>query len=160
MYYLGDVNEGVSNAISSKLEKILERKIQSRKALKRIFYVFIEAIQNIRIHSFTDDAHQVQTGIIVYTQAKNICTLVVNVVSHEQAALLATKYGEINEITQDALKAKYLDILKNGEISEQGGAGLGIITIAMRSTLPIAFEIIKIDDKFALFQSTYCVKID
>jgi hypothetical protein len=53
-----------------------------------------------------------------------------------------------------------MDHLANNQISAKGGAGLGFITIAMKSgnKLDIRFE--KINDDYSLFQMTSAVSIE
>ena len=45
----------------------------------------------------------------------------------------------------------YIDVLTNGEISKKGGAGLGFITIAMKSKNKLNFYIDKIDANLSCF---------
>ena len=65
------------------------------------------------------------------------------------------KFEQIEKINSfddpAALKAFYLEHLENNELSDKGGAGLGFITIAMKSGNKITplFEVI--NDKYSLF---------
>lgn len=159
MYYSGDVGNGISNAITAKLEDILDERIESRQAVKRFFYVFIEAIQNIRIHGVNDQKNHVAAGIVVYLQDKNLCAVMLNIATAEQAEIISERYDAVNKVGSDELKKLYLSVLQNGEISEKGGAGLGIITMAMRSKSQLRYEVIPSEDGFVLFQSSFCVSL-
>lgn len=159
MYYCGDLNFGFGNAIAARLEKLLEESIANRKARKRFFTVFIEAMQNIRIHGCADAQGKVHATVLVYTQGDHVCAYFMNIVSAAQAKLLTRRYSEVNSLSPEALRKKYLDVLQTGEISDKGGAGLGIITIVMRSKNPAAFEVVPISDNYKIFSSTVKVSL-
>ena len=52
---------------------------------------------------------------------------------------------------EKALKAYYLEHLENNTMSDKGGAGLGFITIGMKSGNKLKTEFKKINDDFSLF---------
>ncbi len=160
MYYAGDLNAGFANAISSRLERLLESEIKHRQAERRFFSVFVEAIQNIRLHGCPTTDKKVHAALIVTSDKGKIAAKLLNVVTKSQARLLTRRYNEVNGMDRASLKAKYLDIMKNGDLSSKGGAGLGIITIVLRSQNPSEFKIMPIDDKFEIFESHISVNLD
>jgi len=151
LYYCGDLNFGLANALASRLEVLLEEQVAHRQARKRFFAVFIEAIQNIRIHGCLDEAGKVYASVLVYIKDEKLFACFMNVVSAAEAKLLSRRYAEVNALTPDALKEKYLQVMKNGDISEKGGAGLGIITIVMRSRNPSEFDVYPLTEKHRIF---------
>lgn len=159
MYYCGDLSFGFANAIASRLEKLLDESISNRKARKRFFTVFIEAIQNIRIHGCTDAQGKVYATVLVYTRGDHVCAYFMNIVSSAQAKLLTRRYYEVNALSPEVLRKKYLEVLQSGEFSDKGGAGLGIITIVMRSKNPVAFEVVPVSDSYKIFSSTVKVSL-
>ena len=66
--------------------------------------------------------------------------------------------NRLNNVDADGVKKIYLETLTNGEISKKGGAGLGIITMAMKSKNKILLNSLPIDDKFSLL--TLEIKLD
>ena len=58
--------------------------------------------------------------------------------------------NRLNKEDSTGIKKIYLDTLTNGEISKKGGAGLGIITMAMKSKNKVLLNSLKIDNKFSL----------
>ena len=52
---------------------------------------------------------------------------------------------------EKALKAYYLEHLENNQLSDKGGAGLGFITIGMKSGNKLNVEFKKINDQMSLF---------
>lgn len=157
VFYSGDLNSGFSNAVSSRLERILEEEITYKMAKKRFFSVFIEAVQNIRIHGCSDADGKVHAALMVYTQKGQLCGIFMNVVSNAQARLLEKRYEQVNSMSPEELKQRYLETLQEGDVSDKGGAGLGIITIVMRSRNQSTIEVTPLSDAHQIFVSRVCV---
>lgn len=160
LYYCGDLNFGFANALASRLEVLLDEQIPNRQSRKRFFAVFIEAIQNIRIHGCADDGGKVYASVLVYVKDGKLFACFMNIVSAAQAKLLSRRYAEVNALSPEALKKKYLKVLKEGDISEKGGAGLGIITIVMRSRNPSEFEVIPLSESHRIFATMLKVSLE
>ena len=72
----------------------------------------------------------------------------------ETAQIEKTKFriDEVNAFDNpDKLKAFYLDHLDKNQISEKGGAGLGFITIGMKSENPIKYSFNAINSNLSVF---------
>ena len=78
-----------------------------------------------------------------------------------KAPELGTKVSDEDEIFIDekALKAYYLEHLENNTMSDKGGAGLGFITIGMKSGNKLKVDFKKINDQFSLFTLTSAVNL-
>ncbi len=159
LHYTGDLNYGFANAVSGRLERLLNLHIQNKQAHKRFFSVFVEAIQNIRIHGCVDGDDRVHAGINVYTVERTLNADLLSIVTRAQSKLLAARYNDANTLPRDQLKSRYLDIMQNGDLSGKGGAGLGIITIVLRSQNPSPFWIHDIDDVYQVFKSRITVNL-
>ena len=59
---------------------------------------------------------------------------------------------------RDAIKGLYMDTLSNGIMSKKGGAGLGFITMSLKSNHTIGHESIQVSDDLVFF--TQNVMID
>lgn len=159
LYYGGDLNFGFANALSSRLERILESELSNKQAQKRFFSVFVEAIQNIRIHGCADTEGKVHASILVFVKNGKINGQLANVVSNAQGKLLKRRYDEVNSMELPDLKRKYLEIMKDGDMSEKGGAGLGIITIVLRSKNKSDYRLIPLTDIQDIFESHISVDL-
>ena len=58
------------------------------------------------------------------------------------------------------LKEFYLEHLENNELSEKGGAGLGFITIAMKSGNKLGVQFNSLNDKFSHFSVEAKVNVE
>jgi hypothetical protein len=160
LHYAGDLNFGHSNSLSARLEKILAEKVQSRTANKRFFSVFVEAIQNIRIHGEADESGSVYGSITVYLSNNQLWCRFLSFVSLENIKELQERYDRVNRLDRVALKKEYMKIMQDGEMSSKGGAGLGILTIVMRSRNPSPYVVIPLSKDFCIFQSEIAVDLE
>lgn len=159
VFFSGDLNSGFSNAVASRLERILDEEVPEKMARKRFLTVFIEAIQNIRIHGCSSSDGKVHAALMVYTNHGQLTGLFMNIVSNAQARLLEKRYAEVNSLSQSDLKSKYLHTLQDGDVSGKGGAGLGIITIVMRSKNPSHIELLPLTSTHQIFRSRLSVDL-
>ena len=67
---------------------------------------------------------------------------------------LSRRLKRLHELSETELKQEYLDVLTNGELSKKGGAGLGFLTIALKSNGNLQFEFKPLNDNYSLFSMT------
>lgn len=157
VHFVGDLNTGYANAISAKLEQLIESKVSDKQARKRFYTVYIEAIQNIRIHGCTDEKDRVPGGVTIYTHGDKLCGVFMNIIKKSEGSKLLKRYADINNLDRDELKKVYLKQMINGEMSKKGGAGLGIITIVLRSQNPSHAKVIATDLDYDIFETVLCI---
>lgn len=160
LFYSGDLDVGFANAISSRLELLLEGEKLNKQVQKRFFSVIVEAVQNIRLHGTPADDERVHACVLVFLNAQHLCAKMMNIVTKDQANYLTNRYAEANALDRVDLKAKYLDIMQNGQISDKGGAGLGILTIVLRSQNPSDFKVMPISEAYHIFESNIRVDLE
>jgi len=153
IHYVGNLDEPFANALTARLEKMLSAQLDNKTITKRFFNAYIEIVQNIRLHAIKDRENHVHAGLIVYTDSDKLCADFLNIVSNKQANHLTSKYAEINALAPQELKKLYLDIMLHGDISLKGGAGLGIITVVMKTKNPSTVEKIKLSKDYMIFKS-------
>ena len=157
VHFVGDLNVGYTNAISAKLEQLVEGKVSDKQARKRFYTAYIEAIQNIRLHGVRDQNDRVPGAVTVSVNGTKICSTFLNVIEKSIGEKLIKRYELINSKDRSELKKMYLDQMMNGEVSKKGGAGLGIITIVLRSQNPCEVELIPLSANNDIFKNTLCV---
>jgi len=159
VHYSGDLNFGFANALTSRMEKLLDEKIENKTARKRFFSVFIEAIQNIRLHSEMDENEHIHSIVTVLNKSTKLCARFSNIIDKNKVADLKSRFDAINEMDPVTLKGQYMEVMMNGARSSKGGAGLGIITMIMRSKNPSPYELTPLDDQYKIFSHTVCVDL-
>jgi hypothetical protein len=149
--------DGVLNVDTiSRLETEVEGKVTAlqipKGPLKKIFFISVEALQNMLIHGGKDEmGHQHNYFILSKNHAK-VEIITSNLVPNGSIERLKGDVERLNSFNDPAdLKNYYMEHLEKNEISDKGGAGLGFITIAMKSGNKLGYEFDKISDKLSLF---------
>jgi len=119
----------------------------------RISYFIIESLQNVIRHQDMSDNQTIDDeGLLVIQKTNNsIYITTANVISNENIPVLEAYLKKIKKLNPEELKAEYQKILLDGVISEKGGGGLGIITMARRTDGHIQFKFKKINDEFSYY---------
>ncbi len=131
--YFGGLDQSLTYILSNKVEQLLEDHEQSRSIIKRIFSILIESLQNIRLHAIKNVVSEELAGIMVVKFENHYEINVLNLADENARFILQNRINQVNEMTHDQLKRRYMETMTNGVISDKGGAGLGIITIALKS---------------------------
>lgn len=148
----GELTQSVISSIEENVEaKVGELEIP-KGPLKKIFFISVETLQNMLIHGHkTSDGHQYNFFILAKNGVK-MHVVSANLVANESIPALEKQIDTINSFDDEkALKAYYLEHLENNTMSDKGGAGLGFITIGMKSGNKLQMDFQKINDQFSLF---------
>jgi len=84
------------------------------------------------------------------------CVMTGNPILKENVGGLKADLDELNSKDKEGLKEMYKDIIKNTQISEKGGAGLGFVDMARKSGEKLEFTFEKMDDHHDFF----CLKVN
>ncbi|MGE0569108.1 MAG: SiaB family protein kinase [Bacteroidia bacterium] len=158
--------DGVLNTETiSRLEGEIEQKIIElnvpKAALKKIFFICVESLQNMLIHGHKDTLGAQHNYFLVYKRKGQIKIETANLINNSAIDKLKKDLTTINSFEDPAeLKAYYINHLENNELSEKGGAGLGFITIGMKSGNKLDYSFDQIGDQFSLFRITASVNVE
>jgi len=149
--HFGELSVDNMNNIPTKTEKAMLVSGDKKSTIKRIFNILIEGLQNIRLHGEKDaDGNQVSFVNIAKEESYYKISLG-NLINNEYTNNISKRIDMINLADKDGQKKMYVDVLTNGEISKKGGAGLGFITMAMKSKNKLNFYIDKVDNSLSCF---------
>ena len=91
----------------------------------------IEVFQNIVRHG--EDVEESKDCFGVRCIADGLHIYSSNYINEKAYTFLNSKLKEINKLSSEELKSLYMEILESTELSEKGGAGLGLIDMARKS---------------------------
>lgn len=101
-------------------------------ARKRLFNVLVEGLENIRTHTEPELAGT-SFALLVYN-ARGYRVLFGNAAPQVTVALLTSRVDILNEMDEADLREYHLKVLANEGRTERGGAGLGLLTMARKSS--------------------------
>lgn len=148
--YRGVVTNENSASLLMLLEKEMESSDFSFVGRKRLFMFVLESLQNVSRHSKINE--HAEMSLVVYSKTDTGYTVTTgNVISTDSIASLKSRLEKINNIDVKEIRNVYRQMLSNSEISNKGGAGLGLIEMAKRTGNKLDFDFIRINDNFSYF---------
>ena len=149
--HFGEFSQDLVNSISNGVEETMIDAGDKKGTVKRMFSILVEGLQNIRLHGEKDnDGNQASFLIIAQDEDDYLVTLA-NLVFNSNRGAIMDRLEEINSYDEKQVKSLYMEVLTNGIISNKGGAGLGFITMAMKSKNKLNFSVEEIDESLSCF---------
>lgn len=160
--YSGFVSESILFALGETLRRRVEQEESDSNRTKRLFSVFVEQVQNIirysseKLPQRSSDDGMLGSGLVsVGKNGQNFFIVCANTLERSRKDALRERLTQLSALDKDELRTVYREKLR--EPPEEGslGASLGLIEIARRSSRPIEFDFIDIDDQ----RSFFCLKV-
>lgn len=148
--HYGDLNQDLVNSLTVNAEEILVSAGDRKPLIKRVFSILIEGLQNILIHGETTDEGQ-PALLIVASNETTYRIVLGNIALEEDREKLVGYLNKLNGMDDESVKAFYLEVLNNGLISSKGGAGLGFITMRMKSKDRLRYTFEELGDGLLFF---------
>lgn len=159
-------NGNFSDEITNKLIELSEYNINNIDALakmkKKASFLMAECFQNIVRHGETLEEKKkdyIDEGFFLTKNWQGIYYITSgNLIETLKIANLEQQLEKVNSLNKEELKALYRDVLANQELSEKGGAGLGLIEMARKSGQKLEYKFEDFDEKFAFFYNQIVLK--
>lgn len=151
-------------AISFETIELLLNELRSAKefqemmkpARKRLYGTFVESIDNIFKYSA---GHSVASKSVrrvpkISVKKKNKVYVVTsgNLVENDDIGDLRFQLDRVNQLDNEALKSLYEDIINRESNDEDKGAGLGLITMALKTDHDIGYSFKAVDTEYSFFE--------
>jgi hypothetical protein len=149
--HFGEFSQDLVNSLSNGVEETMFEAGDKKGTIKRMFSILVEGLQNVRIHGEKDeDSNQISFLIIAQDENEYLVTIA-NLVKNEVLDKIISRIDELNAMDEAEVKAYYMDTLTNGIMSQKGGAGLGFITMAMKSKNKLNYIPEQVSDELTCF---------
>lgn len=158
LVYEGEITHQITKAFTSLTETNMQLEEESHSTQKKVFHVMVECLQNLGKHADNMDAEEgVKDGRGVFLLCKNDEEYTIttgNVLLKNRVPKMTEVLDKINSLDKDGLKQLYKQQIKEGRLSNKGGAGLGFIDIAKKTGNKLHYNFITINDEFSFFVLT------
>lgn len=149
--YRGTFSTSITDNILSLAETNLEESEDKLKIRKRVYFIMVEGLQNITRHQ-TDDETPAKAGLFVIQRKKTSYFITTgNLIHVDNVERLKNQLNTINSLDPLELKKYYREILEAGNMSNKGGAGLGLIEMARKSGSKLLFDFNTVDENYSYF---------
>ena len=155
LVYEGEITHQITKAFTSLTESNMAKEEESNTVQKKVFHVMVECLQNISKHadSFgSDDFLFAGRGIFMVSKGDvEYHVTTGNVIENSKIEELTRILDHINILDKEGLKQLYKTQMREGRLSEKGGAGLGFIDIARKTGRRLEFHFLSIDEENSFF---------
>lgn len=163
--FKGDITQDLLSSVYQIMESRLQNAEEDIKRKKKFYHILVECLQNVYHHmenlQHEESKNEVDGSaifIIGKAPAGGYLIITGNYILKPNAEDLVQKLEKINAMNAEELRAFYLETLSTTELSDKGGAGLGMIDIARKSGHKINFNFNDVSDKYAFFSLAVTVK--
>jgi hypothetical protein len=152
----GRVGLDTIDSILHKLKVYLNHKIDDKILRKRVYTLSVECLENIFRHADLKDEKEMLVlnyppRFIIEKICEDFIIHTGNIISNSNMKDVTERIEKLNGLEQDGINNLYKESLSTAEISEKGGAGLGLIVMAKTTGQKIRFDFEKINDRFSYF---------
>jgi hypothetical protein len=149
----------ISDEFTTKIIRIIENNIEKNDEPKvvrnKVSYLIAESFQNIFRHGVSTEKERYSFnkpgffGIRVLNESYVISTA--NLINNTNIESIEEKLIQLKSLDKEQLKALHNEVLGSLEISDKGGAGLGLIDMARKTNNELEYAIEKVNDIFSFF---------
>lgn len=158
LVYEGEITHQITKAFTSLTESNMAKEDESGSVQRKVFHVMVECLQNISKHAEdfgSEDYLFSGRGIFLVSKGDNEYSVTTgNAVDNDRIEELSNMLESINRMDKDELKELYKRQMKEGRLSEKGGAGLGFIDIKRKTGKELEYHFLPINDDTSFFLLT------
>jgi hypothetical protein len=148
--FRGDVTDRNSLPLLTLLENEMKDDSYGFIGRKRLFMYVLENLQNIAKHG--DHLSHSRMSLVTYSKTDDGYTITTgNLISSDHVDNLRIRLEEVNKLDVNEVKDLYLQIMNNAEFSEKGGAGLGLLEMAVKTGNKLDYHFEPVDKDFSYF---------
>lgn len=150
LVYEGEFTQEITKSVLAMAERNMDSSGEESSTKRKVFNIMVECLQNIVKHS--DEVKPNQSAIfMIGRQQEEYIIMSGNPMKKERVINLKERLDKINSLDKEGLKSLYKDIIKNTQISDKGGAGLGFIDMARKSGRKLEYDFYDLDEKCSFF---------
>jgi hypothetical protein len=152
----GAITFGTIEMLLNKLRSSAAFAEMAKPARKRLYGIFVESIDNIFKYGakLPGGSGQVSRAPRISVVGLKDSTLVRagNMVLNDDIGDLQFKLDRVNQLNNEALKTLYEEVINKESSVDDTGAGLGLITMAIRTNSEIDYSFTTVDDEYSYFE--------
>ena len=152
--FKGEITSDIITMVLQIMESRLDSEDAKSSVKKKIFNILVECMQNLYHHAEAEDP-DVKTSrkamLEMYFDDEYYNIITGNYMKNEEVEKLRTRLDKVNSLSKEDLRRFYREILDNNQISNKGGANLGMIDMARKSGEKLEYNFTKVNDTMTFF---------
>jgi hypothetical protein len=158
LVYEGKITHQITKAFIALAEAQMVEDQEATRVQRIIFHVMVECLQNISRHAYDHESgDNIYSGRGIFMISKNsdiYCITTGNAILNDKIPALKKMIDRVNELDEPMLKDFYIKQMREGRLSEKGGAGLGFIDIRRKTGSKLEYHFLPISDNISFFMLT------
>ena len=152
LVYLGEFSHEITKMFTSMAETDMEKQSEERSVQRKVYHVMVETLQNMNKHSDEIKNGNIGSGLFIIGKKDETYYIITsNVVAKKHKEGLEDALTSVNNATKEELKEMYKKQIREGRMSEKGGAGLGLIDIARKTGEKLNYHFLQLDEENYFF---------
>jgi len=156
LVYKGEITQELTRAFLSLTEEKMEDLAEENMVKRKVFQIMVECLQNIVKYAGQDnDSVPLRSAIFMVGKVEEEYTITTgNLLLKDKVEYLQSLIIKINSLDAQGLKALYRETISSSAGSKdalKGGAGLGLIDIARKSSNKLDFIIEPVNGDYSFF---------
>ena len=151
LIYEGEFTQEITKSVLAMAERNMDSMGEEMGIKRKVFNVMVECLQNIVKHADDINPNDKLRHNAIFMIGKDENEYIVtsgNPIANDKVEMLSGKLAQINSLDKEGLKALYKEIIKGGELSDKGGAGLGFVDMARKSGQKLEYEFTQMDSEY------------
>lgn len=151
--YAGNVSSAAIDHLLSMAENRLNQQVTTEITKKKVFRILVEAMQNVYHHLDKPNPDLFNTSVNFRLLRDNLAYTVIagNPVKNSKIGELKSFIDKLNAMSLSELRDYYRTRLGQGNISTDGGAGLGFADIIRKSGEKISYSFKPVNKDYSYF---------
>ncbi len=155
--FSGRFSQTIIEELGEAVKKYLETEATPQNDIYNVFSIFIEQTQNIKNYSMIKSGFPIgeriaNSGIVAIGKSEEgYFVSAGNLIESSDIAVLIARLDEIVAHDKVGLKKLYKEQLKKEIPPGSTGAGLGLIDMARRTSRPLNYSVVCLDDQVSFF---------
>jgi Family of unknown function (DUF6272) len=158
LVYEGEITHQITKAFTSLTESNMAKEDESGTVQRKVFHVMVECLQNISKHADDfgpEDYLFAGRGIFMVSKRETEYTVTTgNAIDNQRVEETRVMLDHINSLSREELNELYKKQMKEGRLSEKGGAGLGFIDIVRKTGRKLDYHFLPITEQTSFFLLT------
>jgi hypothetical protein len=148
--FRGDVTERNSLPLLTLLENEMKDDSYGFIGRKRLFMYVLESLQNIVKHG--NRLNRERMSLVAYSKTVDGYTITTgNLIAFDHVGDLRMRLEMVNKLDIIEIKNLYKQILNTSEFSAKGGAGLGLVEMAVKTGNKLDYDFVPVNNDFSYF---------
>ncbi|SMO38044.1 hypothetical protein SAMN06265379_101393 [Saccharicrinis carchari] len=150
--YQGPIEFKTTEILLQKVKNDLEKNAINKVIKKRVYNIMVECIENVLKHHEVDPCTKIHPYIILEKFRNQYLITAGNLISNDEVSVLKQKLYDAKHKDKASLLKMYENQINKENILLNKGAGLGIITIALKANSNFDYSFSPVNKQSSIYE--------